>query len=161
MISDGQSTGFRRILGLTFFTGRTAEAVDRMESSGGLLVVRKPWPSMARTVYGDPERYQETYWNDVPGSYFTGDGARVDTFGPRGLSGGALLDLGEFTSPDSYARRPSRSALLSGIVIEYHGDHRALVAVKIGTIVDGIRSARATTSPGAQSDTPMVPRARI
>jgi acyl-coenzyme A synthetase/AMP-(fatty) acid ligase len=44
--------------------------------SGGLLVVRKPWPSMARTVYGDPERYQKTYWSDVPGCYFTGDGAR-------------------------------------------------------------------------------------
>jgi hypothetical protein len=74
---------------------------------------------------------------------FRGDGARVNTFGPRGLSGGALLDLGEFTSPESYARDPKRSALLSEMVIEYHRDHRALVAVKIGTIVNGIRSAHA------------------
>ena len=49
--------------------------------SGGLLVVGKPWPSMARTVYGDPERYEKTYWSDVPGSYFTGDGARQDADG--------------------------------------------------------------------------------
>jgi acetyl-CoA synthetase len=55
--------------------------------SGGLLVVRKPWPSMARTVYGDPERYQKTYWSDVPGCYFTGDGARQDADGYFWLMG--------------------------------------------------------------------------
>ncbi|HEV2487965.1 MAG TPA: acetate--CoA ligase [Terracidiphilus sp.] len=54
---------------------------------GGLLVVRRPWPSMARTVYGDPERYQKTYWDDVPGSYFTGDGARMDADGYFWLMG--------------------------------------------------------------------------
>jgi acetyl-CoA synthetase len=54
---------------------------------GGLLVVRKPWPSMARTVYGDPERYQKTYWSDVPGCYFTGDGARQDADGYFWLMG--------------------------------------------------------------------------
>jgi acetyl-CoA synthetase len=54
---------------------------------GGLLVVRKPWPSMARTVYGDPERYQQTYWSDVPGCYFTGDGARQDADGYFWLMG--------------------------------------------------------------------------
>jgi hypothetical protein len=74
---------------------------------------------------------------------FTGDGARVNTFGPRGLSGGALLDLGEFTSLEAYTRDPKRSALLSGMVIEYHGDRRALVAVRIGIIVNGIRGALA------------------
>ncbi len=55
--------------------------------SGGLLVVRKPWPSMARTIYGDPERYQKTYWSDVPGCYFTGDGARQDADGYFWLMG--------------------------------------------------------------------------
>ena len=55
--------------------------------SGGLLVVRRPWPSMARTVYGDPERYQKTYWSDVPGCYFTGDGARQDADGYFWLMG--------------------------------------------------------------------------
>jgi acetyl-CoA synthetase len=54
---------------------------------GGLLVIRKPWPSMARTVYGDPERYQKTYWSDVPGCYFTGDGARQDADGYFWLMG--------------------------------------------------------------------------
>jgi len=55
--------------------------------SGGLLIVRKPWPSMARNVYGDPERYQKTYWSDVPGCYFTGDGARQDADGYFWLMG--------------------------------------------------------------------------
>ena len=54
---------------------------------GGLLVIRKPWPSMARTIYGDPERYRKTYWSDVPGCYFTGDGARQDADGYFWLMG--------------------------------------------------------------------------
>jgi acetyl-CoA synthetase len=55
--------------------------------SGGLLVIKKPWPAMARTVYGDAERYQKTYWADVPGCYFTGDGARRDADGYYWLMG--------------------------------------------------------------------------
>jgi len=54
---------------------------------GGLLVIRKPWPSMARTIYGDAERYQKTYWADVEGCYFTGDGARKDADGCFWLMG--------------------------------------------------------------------------
>jgi acetyl-CoA synthetase len=54
---------------------------------GGLLVIRKPWPAMARTIHGDPERYVKTYWSDVEGCYFTGDGARVDDDGYYWLMG--------------------------------------------------------------------------
>ena len=54
---------------------------------GGLLVVRKPWPSMARTIWGDAARYQETYLSQIPGSYFTGDGARWDADGYYWLMG--------------------------------------------------------------------------
>ena len=74
------------------FFGIEAEVVTREGTpvpagSGGLLVVKRPWPSMARTVYGDPERYQKTYWSDVPGCYFTGDGARKDADGYFWLMG--------------------------------------------------------------------------
>lgn len=65
----------------------TREGKPVPPGSGGLLVIRKPWPSMARTVYGDPERYQKTYWSDVPGCYFTGDGARQDADGYFWLMG--------------------------------------------------------------------------
>jgi acetyl-CoA synthetase len=50
--------------------------------SGGLLVIRKPWPSMARTIHGDPERFKQQYFSEFPGGiYFTGDGARKDEDG--------------------------------------------------------------------------------
>ncbi len=51
------------------------------KEQGGLLVIRRPWPSMARTIYGDPERFEKTYWSDFPGTYLTGDGARQDEDG--------------------------------------------------------------------------------
>jgi acetyl-CoA synthetase len=65
----------------------TREGHDVPAGSGGLLVIRKPWPSMARTIYGDAERYQKTYWSDVEGCYFTGDGARKDADGYYWLMG--------------------------------------------------------------------------
>jgi acetyl-CoA synthetase len=50
-------------------------------NTGGLLIIRKPWPSMLRTIYGDPERFKKAYFSDFPGIYFTGDGARRDSDG--------------------------------------------------------------------------------
>src|SRR5262249_25414760 len=50
-------------------------------NEGGKLVIRKPWPSMARTLYGDDERFRQVYWTPMPGVYFTGDGARRDQDG--------------------------------------------------------------------------------
>ena len=47
----------------------------------GRLVIRKPWPSMLRTIYGDKQRYQDTYWSDYDGMYTAGDGARKDEDG--------------------------------------------------------------------------------
>jgi acetyl-CoA synthetase len=51
------------------------------EGSGGFLVIRQPWPAMLRTIYGDPDRYVQQYWSQIPGTYFTGDGARKDKDG--------------------------------------------------------------------------------
>lgn len=50
-------------------------------NEGGKLVVRKPWPSMLRTIYGDKARFRKQYWSEVKGCYFTGDGARRDKDG--------------------------------------------------------------------------------
>lgn len=50
-------------------------------NSGGLLVMRQPWPSMLRTLYGDHQRFKDTYFSSVPGCYFAGDGARKDEDG--------------------------------------------------------------------------------
>ncbi|MFO0959701.1 MAG: acetate--CoA ligase [Isosphaeraceae bacterium] len=51
------------------------------DGQGGFLIIRQPWPSMLRTVWGDDERYQQQYWSQIPGAYFTGDGARRDEHG--------------------------------------------------------------------------------
>ena len=49
--------------------------------SGGKLFITRPWPAMLRTLYKDPERYASTYFSEIPGKYFTGDGARIDQDG--------------------------------------------------------------------------------
>jgi acetyl-CoA synthetase len=51
------------------------------DGAGGLLIISKPWPGMLRTIYGDPDRYVRQYWSQIPGVYFTGDGARKDKDG--------------------------------------------------------------------------------
>lgn len=68
------------------FFGIVPEVVDDQgkavpRNSGGKLVIRKPWPSMLRGLWGDNERYKQVYWSEVPGSYFTGDGCRQDKDG--------------------------------------------------------------------------------
>ena len=68
------------------FFGVLPEVVDSQGKAvprniGGKLVIRKPWPSMLRGIWGDPQRYEEIYWREVKGSYFTGDGARQDEDG--------------------------------------------------------------------------------
>jgi acetyl-CoA synthetase len=57
------------------------EGKEVANNVGGLLVIRKPWPSMLRGIYGDPERYKKQYWSEIKGFYFTGDGARRDNDG--------------------------------------------------------------------------------
>jgi len=59
----------------------TKEGAEVPVGHGGYLVVTRPWPSMLRTIYGDPERYESAYWSQLPGLYFTGDGARMDEDG--------------------------------------------------------------------------------
>jgi acetyl-CoA synthetase len=68
------------------FPGIEADVVDEEGNSvplggGGYLVVRKPWPSMLRTIYGDDQRYVDTYWSRFPGAYFPGDGCKRDMDG--------------------------------------------------------------------------------
>jgi len=59
----------------------TKEGESLGDNQGGLLVLKQPWPSMLRTLYGDHDRFLETYFSEVPGSYFCGDGARKDEDG--------------------------------------------------------------------------------
>jgi len=68
------------------FPGVGADIVDAEGRSvpnggGGYLVLTRPWPAMLRGIYGDPERYRQTYWSRFPGKYFAGDGAKRDEDG--------------------------------------------------------------------------------
>jgi acetyl-CoA synthetase len=68
------------------FFGVVADVVDDQgktvpPNTGGKLVIRKPWPSMLRGLWGDPKRYKEVYWTEVKNAYFTGDGCRRDEDG--------------------------------------------------------------------------------
>jgi len=72
--------------------GIVADVVDDTgnpvpKGGGGFLVVREPWPSMLRTVWGDDQRYIDTYWSRFPGLYFPGDGAKRDEDGDLWLLG--------------------------------------------------------------------------
>jgi acetyl-CoA synthetase len=72
--------------------GITIDVLDESGSqvghgNGGLLVVTEPWPSMLRGIWGDPERFQETYWDKFGDKYFAGDGARLDEDGEIWLLG--------------------------------------------------------------------------
>jgi acetyl-CoA synthetase len=74
------------------FFGVVPEIVSKMgdpvePGQGGLLMIAKPWPSIARTIWGDAERYESAYFSEVPGIYFTGDGARCDKDGYYWLMG--------------------------------------------------------------------------
>ncbi|HZE98533.1 MAG TPA: acetate--CoA ligase [Planctomycetota bacterium] len=73
----------------TAFPGIDIDIVDEKGESvdAGLLVIKSPWPGMLRGIYGDPERYKQTYWSKFPGWYFAGDGAKRDKQGYLWLLG--------------------------------------------------------------------------
>jgi acetyl-CoA synthetase len=68
------------------FFGVLPEVVDEQGRAlapqvNGRLVIRKPWPSMSRGIWGDPQRFKDTFWNEADGGYFTGDGCHQDQDG--------------------------------------------------------------------------------
>src|SRR3954451_20014655 len=71
--------------------GIGAELVDEegnvVTAGGGYLTLTRPWPGMLRGIWGDPERYRETYWSRFEGRYFAGDGAKLDDDGYLWLLG--------------------------------------------------------------------------
>jgi acetyl-CoA synthetase len=63
------------------------ESGNEVDRGGGYLVLTKPWPGMLRGIWGDPQRFVETYWSRFPGRYFAGDGAKRDDDGYLWLLG--------------------------------------------------------------------------
>ena len=77
---------------MTAIPGVSADVVDDTgkpvpNGSGGYLVLTEPWPAMLRTLWGDDQRFKDTYWSRFPGRYFAGDGAKKDEDGDIWLLG--------------------------------------------------------------------------
>jgi acetyl-CoA synthetase len=77
---------------MTALPGISAEVINEEGNAvgnghGGYLALTEPWPSMLRGIWGDPERFKETYWSRFPGKYFAGDGAKLDNDGCLWLLG--------------------------------------------------------------------------
>ncbi|MEL7157664.1 MAG: acetate--CoA ligase [Actinomycetota bacterium] len=69
------------------FTELVDDDGNTVTNGGGYLTISKPWPSMLRGIWGDPKRYQDTYWSRFEGKYFAGDGAKLDDDGYLWLLG--------------------------------------------------------------------------
>jgi acetyl-CoA synthetase len=82
---------------------------------GGYLTIEKPWPSMARTIWNDHQRFVETYWTRFPGAYFTGDGARFDSDGDLWIMG--RVDDVINTSGHRLGSAEIESALVSDLAV--------------------------------------------
>jgi acetyl-CoA synthetase len=102
------------------FPGIFADVVDEAGVSvplggGGYLVITEPWPSMARTIFGDDQRYFDTYWSRFPGRYFPGDGAKRDEDGYFWLLG--RVDDIMLISGHNISTTEVESALVSHVAV--------------------------------------------
>jgi len=112
--------------------------------SGGNLVLTRPWPAMSRTIWGDAERYFNTYWAKYPGKYLTGDGARRDEDGYFWLLG--RVDdvvnvsghrIGTMEIESALVSHPAvAEAAVIGVPDRYRGEiPKAVIALKPGMTV--------------------------
>jgi len=127
------------------FPGISAELVDaagqRLEKGGGFLTLSAPWPGMLKTIWGDDERYRETYWSRFPGRYFAGDGAKVDDDGYWWILGRVddVLNvaghrLGTMEVESALASHP---AVAEAAVVGKHHDMKGQAVTAFVTLKDG------------------------
>lgn len=98
-------------------------------SAAGYLTIDEPWPSMLRGVWGDPERFKETYWNKYPGKYFAGDGARFD-------EDGDIWILGRIDDVIKVSGHRLSTAEIESALVEHHWVAEAAVVGAKDEITD-------------------------
>jgi len=135
------------------FPGIEVDIVDEQGSSvplggGGYLVIRRPWPGMLRTLYGDPERFKETYWSKYPGIYFTGDGAKRDADGYFWL-------LGRVDDVMNVAGHRISTMEVESALVDHRGVAEAAVIGKTHEIKGQAISAFVTLKEGNTGDPKM------
>ena len=111
------------------------EEGNRVDRGGGYLTLTRPWPSMLRGIYGDPERYRDTYWSRFPDRYFAGDGAKIDDDGYLWLLGrvddvmnvsGHRISTTEVESALVDHPSVAESAVVGAIDADHRAGHRGL-----------------------------------
>jgi acetyl-CoA synthetase len=122
---------------------RTAEG-EKITEGGGLLALTKPWPGMLRGIYGDPERYVQTYWSKwKDGVYFTGDGARID-------KDGYIWVLGRVDDVLNVAGHRIGTAEVESALVDHHHVAEAAVVGKPHEIKGQALAAFVTVKEGVE-----------
>jgi acetyl-CoA synthetase len=133
------------------FFGVAPEVVDDQgrpvsPNVGGKLVIRKPWPSMLRGLWGDMKRYQEVYWKEVPHAYFTGDGCRRDKDGYFWIVGRIddVLNVAghRIGTAEVESALVSHSAVAEAAVVGRPDDLKGQALVAFVTLKSGIKPTR-------------------
>jgi acetyl-CoA synthetase len=132
------------------FPGIEADVVDEAGSSvplggGGYLIIKRPWPSMLRTVYGDDQRYVDTYWSRFAGAYFPGDGCKRDEDGYYWLLG--RVDDVMLVSGHNISTTEVESAL-----VDHHAVAEAAVVGRTDALTGQAIAAFVTLRDGVEGD---------
>jgi acetyl-CoA synthetase len=110
---------------------------------GGYLVLRKPWPSMLRGIYGDDARYRETYWSKYGNVYFAGDGARIDQDGDFWL-------LGRVDDVMNVSGHRISTIEVESALVDHHDVAEAAVAARADAMTGQAIVAFVTLKSGAE-----------
>ncbi len=133
------------------FFGVDAAVVDDLgeevpPNTIGKLVIRKPWPSMLRTVWGDKKRYKETYWSEFPKYYFAGDGARRDKDGYFWITGRIddVLNVAghRIGTAELEGALVSHPAVAEAAVVGRPDDLKGQAVVCFVTVKEGVQAGR-------------------
>lgn len=143
------------------FPGIEADVVDEhgrpVKVGAGYLIIKKPWPSMLRGIYGDPERYKAQYWSRFPGVYFAGDGAKRDKDGYLWLLG--RVDDVLKVSGHRLSTMEIESALVDNpkvaeaAVIGRHHDIKENAIVAFVTLKEGTQGNNGASQTGRETAT--------
>ena len=111
-------------------------------NEGGYLVMKRPWPGIMRTVFGDHQRFIDTYWSQFPGNYFAGDGARIDEAGDFWLMGRVddVINISghRIGTAEVESALVSHSAVAEAAVVGYPHEIKGQALYVFVTVNDGV-----------------------